>query len=76
MRYIFFKKSEYFDKNKIWHIKDIKHKYPKTEVGEIITFAKVYVKVNNGKTIQKGIMISGDEETALNNYLNMKEFNG
>jgi len=76
MKFIFFKKSNYFSRDKIWDIKDIKRKYPKTEVSEIVSFARVYVKVNNGKVIQKGIMVSGDEEEALNNYLNMREFNG
>jgi len=76
MKFVFFKKSNYFDKNKIWDIKDLKRKYPKSEVGEIVMFAKVYIKVNNGKTIQIGTMVSGDEETALSNYLNLREYSG
>ena len=76
MRYVIFKNSEYFDSKKIWDVKDVKRKMPNTEVSEVISFAKVYVKVDNGKLIQEGIMISGDEEQVLYNYLNMREFNG
>jgi len=76
MKFVFFKNSEYFDKNKIWNIKDLKRKFPETEISEPVMYAKVYIKVNNGKTIQVGTIISGDEETVLNNYLNLREFNG
>ena len=76
MRFVFFKKSNYFNKDHVWNIAEIKRKFPKTEVGEVVTFANVYVKANNGKVIQKGIMISGKDEKAVDNYLFMREFNG
>ncbi|MHA2039693.1 MAG: hypothetical protein ACW98X_25020 [Promethearchaeota archaeon] len=76
MKYILFKDDRVFNKSKIWDIKEIKHKYPKSEIGEIVTFAKVYIKANNGKTLQTGTIIKGDEEEALYTYLNLKEYNG
>jgi len=76
MKYIIFGDSRVFDSKKIWTIQEIKHKYPESNVDEIITFAKVHIKANNGKVLQTGIMIKGDEEQALNTYLNMKDFNG
>jgi hypothetical protein len=54
----------------------VKHKYPKTEIGPLTTFAKVFVKANNGKVLQEGTIIDGDELGAIETYLNLKEYNG
>lgn len=76
MKHVIFKDSRVFDKKKIWTIAELKHKYPKLEVGEIITYAKVYIKANNGKVLQIGTLLKGDEGEALDTYLNLKEYDG
>jgi len=76
MRYIIFKHHKVFNPIKIWDIKEIKHKYPNTEIGPSVTFAKVFVKANNGKVIQEGTIIEGDELEALETYINLKEYDG
>lgn len=58
--FIFFKDSVIFSKNKIWDIKDIKHKCPLTTVDPVMLgFVDV---IFGGKNLQKGIMVQAESE--------------
>ena len=57
--FVVFGKSNVFSKLKVWDIKDIKAKYPQTEVvGDIYL---INVK-SSGRVIQQGIMLNAENE--------------
>jgi len=58
--FVIFKDTVVFDKNKIWDIKDVKRKCPKTEVEPI--FPAYVDVVFGGKKLQKGVMILAEDE--------------
>lgn len=66
--FVIFKDSVVFSKNKIWDIKDIKHKCPETEVEPMFI---AYVDVVFGhKKLQKGIIINAENEAEALERLN------
>ena len=71
-KYIIFKDSKVFNKDKLWDIKDVKNKYPQTIVEPAGVF---FIKVKaSGKEIQGGLMIDGDSEyEVLSKYMRLKD---
>ena len=66
--FVIFKDSVIFSKNKIWDIRDIKHKCPDTEVEPMFLG---YVDVVFGhKKLQKGIIINAENEADALERLN------
>ena len=58
--FVIFNNSVIFSKNKVWDIKDIKHKCPETEI-EPIMIGCVDV-VFGHKKMQKGLMFMAEDE--------------
>ena len=73
--FVIFKDSVIFSKNKIWDIKDVKHKCPNTEVEPMFVG---YVDVVFGhKKLQRGIMINAkDEHEAIKRLKEWKDLTG
>ena len=68
MRFVFFKDSKVFDKNNIWTMEQVIHKFPRT-TAEIIYVDHIIVRASNGKELQIGLMIdANDKEEALHKY--------
>ena len=69
--FVIFGNSKVFDRFKVWDIKDIKSKYPQTEVSSEIYLIDVK---SSGRVIQQGcVIIAEDELDALNKYARLKD---
>ena len=68
--FVVFDKNNVFSKFKAWELKDIKGKYPQTEVvGDIYL---VNVKAS-GRVIQQGILLNAEDELeAIEHYRRLK----
>jgi len=68
--FVVFANSKVFSKLKVWDIKDIKSKYPQSQVSGMIFLIDVK---SSGRVIQQGIVINAEDELeALDKYDRLK----